>query len=41
LLLKFTDQDFLDDSKFKNTTKTNIKNYKMILAKFIDFAIEN
>lgn len=41
MLLKFAYQDFLDDRKFKNTTKTNIKNYEMLLGKFIDFAIEN
>lgn len=41
MLLKFGYQDFLDDRKFKNTTKTNIKNYEMILAKFIDYCIEN
>ncbi|MDP4106580.1 MAG: site-specific integrase [Bacillota bacterium] len=41
MLLKFAYQDFLDDRRFKNTTKTNIKNYEMILAKFIDYGIEN
>ena len=41
MLLKFAYQDFLDDRKFKNTTKTNIKNHEMLLGKFIDFAIEN
>jgi integrase/recombinase XerD len=41
LLLKFAYQDFLDDRRFKNTTKTNIKNYEMLLGKFIDFCIEN
>ncbi|MFP5116186.1 hypothetical protein ACSU64_28160 [Bacillaceae bacterium C204] len=41
MLLKFAYQDFLDDRKFKNTTKTNIKNYEMILKKFIDYAIKN
>lgn len=41
MLLKFAYQDFLDDRKFKNTTKTNIKNYEMLLGKFIDYAIEN
>lgn len=41
MLLKFAYQDFLDDRKFKNTTKINIKNYEMLLAKFIDYCIEN
>ena len=41
MLLKFAYQDFLDDRRFKNTTKTNIKNYEMLLAKFIDYCIEN
>jgi integrase/recombinase XerD len=41
LLLKFAYQDFLDDRRFKNTTKTNIKNYEMLLGKFIDYCIEN
>jgi integrase/recombinase XerD len=41
MLLKFAYQDFLDDRRFKNTTKTNIKNYKMILGKFVEFCIEN
>ncbi|WP_374721782.1 hypothetical protein [Peribacillus tepidiphilus] len=41
MLLKFAYQDFLDDRRFKNTTKTNIKNYEMILGKFVDYCIEN
>ncbi|MDQ0999782.1 integrase/recombinase XerD [Neobacillus niacini] len=41
MLLKFGYQDFLDDRKFKNTTETNIKNYEMILAKFIEYCIES
>lgn len=41
LLLKFAYQDFLDDRRFKNTTKTNIKNYEMLLGKFVDNCIEN
>ncbi|WP_413304441.1 tyrosine-type recombinase/integrase [Bacillus sp. 1P10SD] len=41
MLLKFAYQDFLDDRRFKNTTKTNIKNYEMLLGKFIDYCIEN
>jgi integrase/recombinase XerD len=41
VLLKFAYQDFLDDRRFKNTTKTNIKNYEMLLGKFIEYCIEN
>lgn len=41
MLLKFAFQDFLDDRRFKNTTKTNIKNYEMLLGKFVDYCIEN
>ncbi|WP_179292745.1 hypothetical protein [Bacillus sp. 7884-1] len=41
MLLKFAYQDFLDDRRFKNTTKTNIKNYEMLLGKFINYCIEN
>jgi len=41
VLLKFAYQDFLDDRRFKNTTKTNIKNYEMLLDKFVDYCIEN
>jgi integrase/recombinase XerD len=41
VLLKFAYQDFLEDRKFKNTTKTNIKNYEMLLGKFVEYCIEN
>jgi integrase/recombinase XerD len=41
VLLKFAYQDFLEDRRFKNTTKTNIENYEMLLGKFVDFCIEN
>jgi integrase/recombinase XerD len=41
VLLKFAYQDFLDDRRFKNTTKTNIKNYEILLGKFVDYCIEN
>jgi integrase/recombinase XerD len=41
VLLKFAYQDFLEDRQFKNTTKTNIKNYEMLLGKFVDYCIEN
>jgi len=39
LLLKFAYQDFLDDRCFKNTPKTNIKNY--VLGKFVDYCIDS
>lgn len=41
MLLKFAYQDFLDDRRFKNTTKTNIKNYEMLLGKFVDYCFES
>jgi integrase/recombinase XerD len=41
VLLKFAYQDFLDDRRFKNTTKTNIKNYEMLLGKFVEYCIDN
>jgi integrase/recombinase XerD len=41
VLLKFASQDFLDDRRFNNTTKTNIKNYEILLGKFVDYCIEN
>lgn len=40
LLLKFAYQDFLDDRRFKNTTKTNIRNYQTILGEFVNYCIE-
>lgn len=41
MLLKFAYQDFLDDRRFNNTSKANIKNYEHLLGKFIDYCIEN
>ncbi|MBA9029169.1 phage integrase SAM-like domain-containing protein [Peribacillus huizhouensis] len=41
MLLKFAYQDFIDDRKFKNTTKVNIQNYKVLLGGFIDYCHEN
>lgn len=41
MLLKFAYQDFLEDRRFKNTTKTNIKNYEMLLGKFVEYCIKN
>ena len=41
MLLKFAYQDFLEDRKFKNTTKTNIRNYEIILGEFINYCISN
>ncbi|SHN74129.1 hypothetical protein SAMN04487896_3411 [Paenibacillus sp. ov031] len=35
MLLKFAFQDFLDDRKFKNTTKVNIRNYLNMLGDII------
>lgn len=41
MLLKFAFQDFLDDRKFKNTTKVNIRNYLTMLGEFVDYCNEN
>ncbi|WP_328703211.1 phage integrase SAM-like domain-containing protein [Bacillus altitudinis] len=41
MLLKFAYQDFLDDRRFKNTTKTNIRNYEILLGEFVNYCIEN
>lgn len=41
MLLKFAFQDFLDDRRFKNTTKSNIKNYQILLGEFINYCIDN
>ncbi|GAF66690.1 integrase [Bacillus sp. TS-2] len=41
MLLKFVYQDSLDDRRFKNTTKTNTKNYEMLLGRFVDDCIAN
>jgi integrase/recombinase XerD len=41
LLLKFAFQDFIDDRKFKNTTKVNIQNYKVLLGEFVDYCHKN
>ena len=41
MLLKFGFQDFLDDRRFKNTTKSNIKNYQILLGEFINYCIDN
>ncbi|MFJ5750939.1 tyrosine-type recombinase/integrase [Peribacillus frigoritolerans] len=40
MLLKFGYQDFLDDRRFKNTTKVNIRNNEKILGGFVDYCIE-
>lgn len=37
MLLKFAYQDFLEDRKFRNTTKVNIQNYKVLLGGFVDY----
>ena len=41
MLLKFGYKDFLDDRRFNNTSKANIKNYEHLLGKFIDYCTEN
>lgn len=41
MLLKFGFQDFLDDRRFKNTTKANIKNYQILLGEFVKYCNEN
>ncbi|MEH7130704.1 tyrosine-type recombinase/integrase [Neobacillus drentensis] len=41
MLLKFGYQDFLDDRRFKNTTKVNIRNYETLLGGFVDYCIQN
>ncbi len=41
MLLKFAFQDFLDDRKFKNTTKVNIRNYQTLLGEFINYCTEH
>jgi integrase/recombinase XerD len=40
MLLKFGYQDFLDDRRFKNTTKINIRNYETLLSGFVNYCIE-
>lgn len=37
MLLKFAYQDFMEDRKFKNTTESNIKNYRILLGGFISY----
>lgn len=41
MLLKFAFKDFLDDRRFKNTTKVNITNYQTLLGEFINYCIEH
>ncbi|PFJ09335.1 hypothetical protein COD67_04715 [Bacillus cereus] len=41
MLLKFSYQEFLEDRKFRNTTKVNIQNYKVLLGGFIDYCHES
>jgi integrase/recombinase XerD len=40
MLLKFPFQDFLDDRGFKNTTETNIRNYKTLLDEFVNYCVQ-
>jgi integrase/recombinase XerD len=41
MLLNFVYQDFLDDRRFKNTTKVNKRNYETLLGEFVDYCIGN
>lgn len=41
MLIKFVFQDFLDDRRFKNTIKVNIRNYQTLLGEFVDYCIQN
>ena len=41
MLLKFAYQEFIEDRQFKNTTKVNIQNYKVLLGGFVDYCLEN
>ena len=33
-------QDILDERRFKNTTKVNIRNYETLLGGFVNYCIE-
>jgi integrase/recombinase XerD len=37
LLIKFAYQDFIEDRKFKNTSKENIRNYQTLLKEFVEY----
>lgn len=37
MLIKFAYQDFIEDRKFKNTSKENIRNYETMLKEFVDY----
>lgn len=41
MLLKFAYKDFLDDRRFKNTTKVNIRNYQTMLGEFVNYCTDN
>jgi integrase/recombinase XerD len=41
VLLKFAYQEFIEGRIFKNTTKVNIQNYKVLLGGFVDYCLEN
>lgn len=41
MLIKFAFQDFLQDRKFKNTTCSDIHNYKVLLGGFIEYCNRN
>ena len=40
MLLKFSFQDFLDDRRFNNATKINIRNYETILGEFVTIVLK-
>lgn len=41
MLLKFAYEDFIADRKFRNTTKSNLENYRQLLKPFIDYCLSN
>lgn len=40
MLLRFAFKDILDDRRFKNTTKVNIRNNQTLLGEFINYCVE-
>ncbi|GGD94894.1 hypothetical protein GCM10010911_61960 [Paenibacillus nasutitermitis] len=39
MLLKFAFKDILDDHRFKNTTRVNIRNYQTLRGEFINYCV--
>lgn len=39
MLLKFACEDFIMDRRFRNTTESNIDNYKRLLNPFIEYCL--